>query len=695
MICTLHIVKLHLKTLIVFISLICSLESLAQTKPEIVWDATFGGSGWEQLENVTTGTDGGYVFIGATSSPQGGQISGANRGISDFWVVKTDDDGNLQWENRYGGNDLDRALAVSPTPDGGYVIAGDSYSSAGDVLDEKSEAGYGQSDFWMVKIDQFGNFLWDKTFGGSGEDRLFGISATADGGYVLAGFSQLFEFKETSDGGFLLGGSSESGVSPTKDDPNQGLNDFYAVKIDGDGNMQWNASFGGSVRDVMLNAIETNDGGYLFAGHSDSDASGDKTENTIGNNGIDDYWLVKTDINGNKEWDRTLGGEGRDIAYGLHQNPYEYYLVGGISESNLTGDVSEANQGGGDYWFVYVDDSGKILWDRTFGGTNDDVNVLMYQANDGGFIVGGHSQSDSNEFKSQNSFGMNDYWIIKTDCPLTESDLFEDQSICAGDTIILSPEVGCDACLYEWSDGFDGEDRMFIPEDDVELSFTAAHVNGCQFTEEVTIEVSPRPEIDKVDIQSEVCAGDKGSIEIKNVKKGTKPFSYSIQDDIFVQEDLFTALEPAAYTLVVQDAIGCTDQMDFEIFEAQALSLELGPSYDIQLGESIEIVPLTNPDLFDFEWSGDVDVPCNDCITQDFQPFETTELQSVKRMEVFNRWGERIFSNENFPPNTYAEGWDGTFKGEKVDSGVYSYFVEIQYVDGSIEVLEGNITLIR
>ena len=164
--------------------------SFAQLNVE--WDRTFGGSGWEELNGMVLTDDYGYLFCGTTFSNISFDVSEPNRGLmgGDFWVVKTDTAGTKLWEHRYGGDNWDRLWAVINTSDGGYLLGGESNSNAGNPFpaDEKSEDSRGGLDYWVVKIDAMGQYQWDKTIGGAGQDTLFGLAEVNDG-YLLAGFS--------------------------------------------------------------------------------------------------------------------------------------------------------------------------------------------------------------------------------------------------------------------------------------------------------------------------------------------------------------------------------------------------------------------------------------------------------------------------------------------------------------------------
>jgi hypothetical protein len=224
---------------------------------------------------VVSTSDGGYLLFGDSYSGAGGDKTQGNQGSSDYWAVKIDGNGNKVWDKTFGGTSHDYAESVVSTSDGGYLLVGYSYSGAGGDKSQNSQGGY---DYWAVKIDANGNKVWDKTFGGNGGDEAQSVVTTSDGGYLLVGYSA-------------------SGAGGDKSQNSQGYTDYWAVKIDGNGNKVWDKTFGGTSHDYAQSVVSTSDGGYLLVGDSGSGAGGDKTQ---GNQGSDDYWAVKIDANGNK-----------------------------------------------------------------------------------------------------------------------------------------------------------------------------------------------------------------------------------------------------------------------------------------------------------------------------------------------------------------------------------------------------------
>ncbi|MCK9447725.1 MAG: T9SS type A sorting domain-containing protein [Bacteroidales bacterium] len=345
------------------------------------WQKSIGGSHEDWAYSIQQTSDGGYIAAGYTFS-NNGDVSG-NHGASDYWVVKLDDTGNIQWQKCLGGSGYDSAKSIQQTSDGGYIVAGSSESNDGDV--SGNHGGYG--DYWVVKLDESGNIQWQKCLGGSDDDYYAVIQQTSDGGYIVAGASW----------------SSDGDVTG-----NHNSTDYWIVKLDIAGTIQWEKSLGGSSEDWPESIQQTSDGGYIVAGESKSN-DGDVTGNHDNGEQLGDYWAVKLDATGNIQWEKSLGGSEQDWAYSIQQTFDGGYIVAGYSYSN-DGDVS-GNHGNSDYWAVKLDDSGTIQWQKTLGGNGWDVATATQQTLDGGYIIAGVSMSNDGDVSGNH--GGADVWIVK------------------------------------------------------------------------------------------------------------------------------------------------------------------------------------------------------------------------------------------------------------------------------------------
>ncbi len=234
---------------------------------------------------------------------------------------------------------------------------------------------------------------WDRTYGGSLQEIM----------------STLIK---TNDGGFLLGGFSLSDIGNDVSETSRGAYDYWVVKTDSLGSKMWDRRFGGDLQDRLYSLDQTSDGGYILGGFTTSDSTGDVSQHTKGSL---DYWIVKIDEFGAKQWDKRYGGADYDQLSGVRQTPDGGYILGGWSYSDSTGDVSQHTRGAEDFWVVKTDPSGNILWNKRYGGNGNDQLFYLENSSDGGYILGGRTASDSSGEVSEVSRGQNDYWLIKID----------------------------------------------------------------------------------------------------------------------------------------------------------------------------------------------------------------------------------------------------------------------------------------
>ena len=339
-------------------------------------------------------TDGGYIVASVSRSSANGDVTGTNHGFGDYWIVKLDAGGKITWNKLLGGDGDDTPISIQQTTDGGYIVAGYSYSSAnGDV----TGTNHGSEDYWVVKLDALGNIIWNKLLGGNQTDVATGIQQTTDGGYIVAGYS---------------GSSANGDVTGT----NHGSGDYWIVKLDALGNTVWNKLLGGTDEERAYSIQQTSDGGYIVAGYSNSSASGNVTGTNHGPSLTGDYWIVKLGAVGNIIWNKLLGGNGTEAPNSIQQTIDGAYIVAGASNSSANGDVTGVNHGGNDYWIVKLDASGTILWNKLLGGNNNDLAKSIQQTTDNGYIVAGYSGSSANgDVTGTNHGGLYDYWIVKLD----------------------------------------------------------------------------------------------------------------------------------------------------------------------------------------------------------------------------------------------------------------------------------------
>jgi len=302
---------------------------------------------------------------------------------------------DILWEKSYGGLQSEYLFDVIPTPDYGFLIAGSSLSGkSGNKRDERVN----DLDYWLWKMDEHGNLDWQRSFGGDGSDLLQSIELTPDGG-------------------FILGGTSTSGKSGIKDEKSRGKEDMWIIKLNAKGDLEWQRTLGGSGRDELKQIISVTQGGYLVGGSSDSYPLSLGDKNTEGekfskNYGNMDYWIVKLDFTGEVEWEKTFGGIYREELQSVIQTKDDGFLVGGTSNSPISGNKKEKGFGQGDYWIIKLDEKGNEQWQKTIGGENDDRLATVIERSNGEYILGGSSSSgiDGNKYKS-NGKGT-DFWLV-------------------------------------------------------------------------------------------------------------------------------------------------------------------------------------------------------------------------------------------------------------------------------------------
>ena len=398
------------------------------------WEKTYGGAGDDYLRSIVPTADGGFLLSGESNEYPVGTRSAPLYGGFDVWVIKIDAQGNKVWDQSYGGTRDEGSPRAIATADGGYLIGCWSIS---DVSGNKTSRNFGGSggtaDFWVVKIGPDGQKQWDKSYGGNGNEDLEVIVATPDGGA-------------------LLGGSSSSAVSGSKTVPNLGpvgTPDFYIVKIDAQGNQQWDRAYGGSGYDTC-GAIASTPEGFLLCGSSDSPTGMGKT---APKRGVLDFWVVAIDAFGSRLWDQSYGGLVGQALTAALPVPGGGFLLGGRSTSGAGGNKSSPGYGIGDFWIVRTDPAGNILGDEAFGGSQNDELNAMLPAADGGYLLVGGSWSGANGTKTQPCLGAEDGWVVKVPFSFPPRILVQPQGAVVSGGTAVSFSVSASALTpltYQW-----------------------------------------------------------------------------------------------------------------------------------------------------------------------------------------------------------------------------------------------------
>lgn len=413
----------------------------AQIAPEIEWAKCYG-TGWNEYGNSIQHTiEGGYIMAGGQFNDSAFIATCLGESGMDVWIVKFDSSGNTIWQECLGAEGADMAYSVQQTPDSGFIIAGYSTSNHGMVT-----GNHGGPDFWVAKIDKDGNLIWQKSLGGSSDDQARSIIQTADGGFAVAGYTvstdgdvtghhgwglfltdywivkldengnllwqkcyggylydEANSIQETSDHGFIVAGFTYSTDGDVTD--HHGTSDAWIIKLDSAGNLIWQRTIG-SIHYEEANAIQqTSDYGFIVAGYSynvNSDSSL--------NHGHNDFWVVKLDSLGNVLWEKLLGGSGPEEATSVLQTMEGNYAIAGNSHSS-DGDVAVNYGNSYDYWIVKLDFGGNLIWEKSLGGNQHEFAYALTETSNGNLVIAGNSTS--NDYDVTGNHGGGDFWVVK------------------------------------------------------------------------------------------------------------------------------------------------------------------------------------------------------------------------------------------------------------------------------------------
>lgn len=419
---------------------------------DVLWELSLGGKNSEYLLDLVPTGDNGFLVGGATQSTKGGDISQVRQSNYDGWLWKMKANGTKEWDMRFSGDGDNYLKSINHTiKDGGFILGLTSSSNKDDV---KTQELSGKSQGWIIKLNAARGIQWQSVLGGKDMDDLIKVVPLENNkGHII-----------------LLNSNSDGGGNKTV--PYFGGMDMWVVQLSSEGEMEWQASFGGEYDDFGADLIASSDGNYLIGGYSNSPVSGNKT---VENFGGDDYWLIKIDSKGEILWQKSYGSKQHDQLKQIVELPNNKYRIYGSSNS-LPGTYKNSNlQSELDYWFLDLDEhgekvqewsysygnenllvnakvedngdmliggttargsgaakeimylgtlfnkKGEVLWERSFSGKGENTLTKFIQSRDGAFIFAGTSDSKPNQEKSQHK-GMNDFWVVKVSNSSSDSD---------------------------------------------------------------------------------------------------------------------------------------------------------------------------------------------------------------------------------------------------------------------------------
>ncbi|MEN5309863.1 T9SS type A sorting domain-containing protein [Chryseobacterium cucumeris] len=376
---------------------------------EVVWQKDIQSSTQDFLSQVTTTIDQQYLITGSSIQSNKQQASGSkqNNGY-DFHLVKLNQQGQEVWEKYFSGQNHDYLSATVTTQDGGFLLAGTSYSGKG--LDKKEDS-KGGSDIWLIRINEFGDELWQKTLGSSSDEEARAVIQTTDLGFFVAGNVQ----------------NSVKGY---------GSKDVWITRLDKSGKELSQLIVGGKGLDEVEKMIPTRDGGALLGIYSRSSevrvsgsekdsgmrdaGSASKIQNPnpesrnskqTENFGEGDYWIVKLDKNGKVEWEKNFGGKGDDHLRTLALTSTGF-IIGGESRSERSGNKTVGIEEGTDLWLIALNERGEEQWQKSYNFKNRDILMgmsVLHSADDKsskGILLGGYTQAEGRIQTDDETFWM-------------------------------------------------------------------------------------------------------------------------------------------------------------------------------------------------------------------------------------------------------------------------------------------------
>ncbi len=556
---------------------------LSFAQPDVEWSRTYGGSFGDLPRSVYAIPGGGYLIAGLSLSDDD-DIS-INNGKGDGWLLRTDNVGNILWSKTYGGAFQDEFKKIIPANDGGFIIAG--YKSG---LNTGNDMQSVTSDFWIIKIDDNGDLIWERNFGGARSESIVDMIATDDG-YLLLGNSDSPEFADTRYRGqfdpILLkinnngqqswirrwGGAQNdfatgmhilnngriivSGYADSKYNNHHGATDGWLTSLNANGQLIWSKFFGGSLDDQLQSV--TGSGNLIYAvGFSYSN-----DQDLENNSGRKDAWIIKVNATGNLLWSKNYGGDGHDAFNKIIAKNNSIYAAGYNWSFNST---TLPSMGLKDFWLTNMDLNGNQNWESTYGGNRSEEIFSFDFSQDNGLLLAGSTQTKYNGMVENNN-GLEDFFLVRLQgsgpTQLAVS-LGEDQTICNGSSVNLTPSIpNCSNCTITWEDGSNNEVRNVTPTETTTYSIVISDQDGNTANDEVTIFVSETPILNINLIGGNLCAGD--FFTLNTTTQNCDGCSYIWNDGNMEANRTLLVVDDITYSLTITNEDGCNTNQSIAI----------------------------------------------------------------------------------------------------------------------------------
>ncbi len=482
-----------LKYIFLISSLLVSCGMLGQEK-QLDWIQNMGGSERDEATCIQPTSDGGLVVAGYTYSKDG--LLTSNEGWQDGWLIKTNSEGHLEWQRRFGGNGADVIEEVVEIADG-YVICGWSSSTVSNFVTSN-----GLEDGFVAKLNKSGDIIWKKSFGGTLMDKFFDLDILSNGDVAVVGYLMSPE------------------VTLTNAD-HHGLLDIWVVKLSASGQLIWQKAYGGSDDDFAYNILRTEDDKLVIAGSTDS------MDGQVGVTvGEWDCWLIKIDANGELEWKQKFGYSNNEEVSDLISYNKNYFVIG----SSNSAERKDAH-GNSDAWVLQVDHSGNIIGDYSYGSEEKDCVHSAIATPEGIYISG---ESEFNDSK--------DGWLMQID---GNGSILQSQYIGGSDYDLLNDITYRDNAIYITGSSYssDGDMTQNFGESDA----LVAKLGTGNTPHDYNIKVFPNPASNHLTIVL-----DKIGIERVSIFNSVGQVVHSMNANNFFQEQIdVSAWTSGVYTIEV------------------------------------------------------------------------------------------------------------------------------------------------